>query len=141
VAQVRTAAPEGTTTLVAAPTAQPTPLPTATVLPTVAASPTPTPTATLGPEARSTATAAAAVRGVTVEAKIGGRVWVQVESDGQVSYAGILQPGERKVWRAEKRLSLYVGDASLVDVTFNGQTLGPMGAKGEVARQEWTSAR
>jgi hypothetical protein len=78
---------------------------------------------------------------VNIEAKINGRVWAQVEADGQVTYSGILQPGERKVWRAERKLTLYVGDGSLVEVTFNGQTLGALGAKGEVAKQEWSSPR
>lgn len=139
VAQVRTPGPEAAPA--AAPTAQPTPLPTATSAPTAVPSPTPQPSPTLGAEARSTATAAAAVRGVTIDAKISGRVWAQVESDGRVSYSGILQPGERKVWRAERRLSLYVGDGGLVDVTYNGQTIGPLGPKGEVARQEWAASR
>jgi cytoskeleton protein RodZ len=140
VAQVRTPGPE-LAPVAAVPTPQPTAQPTATSAPTAVPSPSPQPTPTLGAEARSTATAAAAMRGVTVEAKISGRVWAQVESDGQVSYSGILMPGERKVWRAERKLSLYVGDGALVEVIHNGQTLGPLGAKGEVARQEWSATR
>lgn len=138
--QVRTpvasAEAAGAPTVTTAPTTT-----TAPAIATVAPSPTTPPTPTLGAEARATVTAVAAVRGVTVEAKINGRVWVQVEADGQVSYSGILQPGERKVWRAERKLTLYVGDGSLVEVTFNGQTLGPLGPKGEVAKQEWSSPR
>lgn len=140
VAQVPTPPPAERSQVVA-PTATAPPVLTTAPSPAMAASPTPPPTATLTTDARQTATAAASVRGVTVDAKVSGRVWVQVEADGQVSYSGILQPGERKVWRAERRLALYVGDGSLVQVVVNGQTVGALGPKGEVAKQEWSSPR
>jgi hypothetical protein len=115
-------------------------LPTATITPP-SPSPTPPPIPTLGPEDRATATAAAALRGLTLEARTNGRVWAQAELDGQIAYAGILMPGERRTWRAERRLALYVGDAGLVEVTVNGRTLGTLGPSGEVVRQEWTASR
>src|SRR5581483_10735893 len=109
--------------------------------PAPALQPTPQPSPTLPPDAQASATAAAGQRGVTIDAKTSGRVWVQVEADGQVTFAGILQPGEHKVWRAERRLSLYVGDAGLVDVIYNGLAVGQIGPKGEVAKKEWLASR
>jgi cytoskeletal protein RodZ len=132
------------------PTAAPTraealaqPSATATPLPTGTPSPPPTRTAspTLAPQAATTATAAAAVRGVTVEVRASGRVWAQVDADGQVVYSGILQSGEKKTWKADRMLQLHVGDAGLVEVTHNGQALGRLGPPGEVVKREWVSAR
>jgi hypothetical protein len=78
---------------------------------------------------------------VTVEARVSGRVWAQVEADGQVVFSGILQTGEKKTWKAERALALHVGNAGLVEVTHNGQSLGRLGPAGEVVKREWTSAR
>lgn len=122
-------------------TVQPTAVPTARRSPTAQPSPTAAPSPTLGPAAQATATAAAGVRGVTVEARIGGRVWAQVESDGQIVYSGILMPGEKRTWKAEQRILMHVGDGALIDVTFNGRGLGPVGAPGEVVKSEWIATR
>jgi cytoskeletal protein RodZ len=135
-----------------APTPSPAPTATATQRPAAAqaarpspTTPPPSPTAqpspTLSAEGVATATAAAAVRGVTIEARIGGRVWVQVESDGQIAYSGILMPGEKKTWRAERRVLMHVGDGAMVDLTFNGRTLGRAGPPGEVVKAEWVATR
>jgi cytoskeleton protein RodZ len=121
--------------------ATPTTLPTATARPTVPATATVPPSPTLAPPAAATATAAAGIRGVTVEARATGRVWAQAEADGQVVFSGILQTSEKKTWKADRRIVLHVGNAGLVDVTYNGQVLGHLGPEGEVVRQEWTSSR
>jgi cytoskeleton protein RodZ len=121
--------------------ASPTALPTATVRPTVPATATVPPSPTLAPPAAATATAAAGIRGVTVEARATGRVWAQAEADGQVVFSGILQTSEKKTWKADRRIVLHVGNAGLVDVTYNGQALGYLGPEGEVVKREWTSSR
>lgn len=125
------------------PTAEATtvPAPTSTPLPTVQPTSTPVPEPTLAPEARQTATAAAAVRGVRLEVRSMDRVWAQVDIDGVVAYSGTLMPGERRQWRGERRASLHVGNAGLVEVTFNGQSLGTLGPRGEVVKKEWLAAR
>jgi cytoskeletal protein RodZ len=116
-----------------------TPLPTSS--PTAPATSTRPPSPTLAPQAATTATAAAAIRGVTVEVRASARVWAQVDADGQVVYSGILQSGEKKTWKADRILLLHVGDGGLVEVTHNGQSLGRLGQAGEVVKREWTSAR
>jgi hypothetical protein len=78
---------------------------------------------------------------VTVEARATGRVWAQAEADGQVVFSGILQTSEKKTWRADRRILLHVGNAGLVEVTYNGQALGNLGPEGEVVKREWTSSR
>jgi cytoskeleton protein RodZ len=121
--------------------ASPTPAPTATARPTVVPTATPPPSPTMAPPAAATATAAAGIRGVTVEARATGRVWAQAEADGQVVFSGILQNSEKKTWKADRRILLHVGNAGLVEVTYNGQVLGHIGPDGEVVKREWTSAR
>ncbi|HEY3108155.1 MAG TPA: RodZ domain-containing protein [Chloroflexota bacterium] len=122
-------------------TPRPTAVPTAQPSPTVPPSPTPPPSPTIGAAGQATATAAAAVRGVTIEARVGGRVWAQVESDGQIVYSGILMPGEKRTWKAEKRVLMHVGDGGLIEVAFNGRALGPVGPDGEVVKSEWVATR
>ena len=110
---------------------------TASILPTN----TPVPSPTLPPAAIGTETVAASIRGVTAEIRVLGRVWAQFEVDNQVTFAGIMAPGERRVVRAERKITAHVGDGALVEATVNGRSLGPVGPAGEVVRLEWTSQR
>jgi cytoskeleton protein RodZ len=131
----------------ARPSATPSPAPTARpiVVPSPTGRPSPSPTVapspTLGAEGRATATAAAGMRGVTIEARASARVWSQIESDGQVVFAGILMPGEKRTWKAEKGIVMHAGDGALIEVTVNGRALGPMGDPGEVVKAEWLASR
>jgi cytoskeleton protein RodZ len=120
--------------------ALPTPAPTPTARPTTAPTATVPPSPTFAPPAAATATAAAGLRGVTVEARATGRVWAQAEADGQVVFSGVLQNSEKKTWKADSRILLHIGNAGLVEVTRNGQVLGHLGRDGEVVKREWTSA-
>jgi cytoskeletal protein RodZ len=136
-----TAAPTREPLPTATGTPRPTAVPTAQPSPTVPPSPIPPPSPTMSAAGRATATTAAAVRGVTIEARVGGRVWAQVESDGQIVYSGILMPGEKRTWKAEKRVLMHVGDGGLIEIAFNGRSLGPVGAAGEVVKSEWVATR
>ena len=40
------------------------------------------------------------------------------------------KPGEKKTWKADRKIVMHVGDGALVDVSFNGRTLGPVGQPG-----------
>lgn len=116
--------------------ASPSPV-TASVFPTN----TPVPSPTLAPAALGTETVAASLRGVTAEIRVLGRVWGQIEVDNQVTFAGIMAPGERRVVRAERKITAHFGDGALVEATVNGRSLGPVGPAREVVRLEWTSQR
>jgi cytoskeletal protein RodZ len=120
------------------PTTQPSPTFT---MPTPPPSSTAVPTPTLAPEAVGTATVAASLRGVTMDVRPSGRVWLQVESDTQVVFSGVIMPGDRRSWRGDRVVSLHVGDAALVDVQVNGRAVGALGAAGEVIKKEWTAQR
>jgi len=124
-------------------TAAPTPVPPPTrpPSPTPPPSVTPPPTATMSSDGRATATPAAAMLGVKVEARATARVWTQVEADGEVVFSGLLMPGEQKTWKAERRIFMHLGDAALVELTHNGRQLGPAGPPGKVVKLEWSSSR
>ncbi len=78
--------------------------------------------------------------GVFIEAITTDRAWVQIETDSRVVYSGILNAGERRSWAANQRLMLWTGNAGSVSVTYNGKSLGRLGAIGEVVRITWTAA-
>jgi cytoskeleton protein RodZ len=122
--------PESTTAAVPSPTVEgvvrltPPAVP-ATIPATVAAaSPIPSPTI---------------VRGVRIDVLASGRVWLQVEADGKVSFSGIINAGDRKTWNASSKLLLWSGNAGNVSVVFNGKSLGLLGAPGEVVKVTWVA--
>ncbi|MCL5111033.1 MAG: DUF4115 domain-containing protein [Chloroflexi bacterium] len=98
------------------------------------------PTATLAPS--PTATQAI---GVTVELRIvSDRCWIRAIADDQVVTKGadqgeILNPGESRVFKADRYVLLRVGNAGAADVTFNGIREGTMGPIGAVREKEWRS--
>ncbi len=113
--------------------ATPTPNP-PLVLPvaTPTAIPTQAPTATLQP----TNTPAS---GVKIDATMLGRVWVQVETDGRVSFSGILNAGDNRSWTATREIMVWAGDAANVSVTFNGKSIGRLGSPGQVLKVTWSA--
>ena len=65
-------------------------------------------------------------------------VWVSVESDGKRVYRGTLQGQERKELEASGKLIALVGNAGGLEVSVNGNPLGPLGQRGEVCLLELT---
>jgi cytoskeletal protein RodZ len=116
-------APTSTTERVPLLVAQ-TPTPVPSPLPTAAIVPTPTPTRNPG---------------ILIDAVTSDRAWVQVESDNRVVFSGTLNPGEHRSWAAAQRLMLWTGNAAGVSVTYNGKSLGRLGAVGEVVKLTWTA--
>ncbi len=133
------------------PTAQPTAtersagttLPTATLTPSVTAetsaptqtqtTPTLEPTLTLTLSPSPSATPSRPVYlGIFVELVFTDTSWVQVSTDGVRQFQGELEDGTYRSWYAEERLELRIGNAGAVLVTLNGQSLGTLGAVGEV---------
>ncbi|HFD39882.1 MAG TPA: helix-turn-helix domain-containing protein, partial [Anaerolineae bacterium] len=58
--------------------------------------------------------------------------WIQVTVDGVREFQGELPAETRRSWYGEERIELRVGNAGAVQVTLNGQSLGTLGAPGEV---------
>ncbi|MFN3678987.1 helix-turn-helix domain-containing protein [Thermosynechococcus sp.] len=104
------------------PTASPSPIPT----PTVAATPTLSPTI---PET------------VEVKLSLSDAAWLEVEADGRVVYAGVLESGTERRWQAKERLIVRTGNAGAVKVSVNNGPSQPMGQPGEVTEKEFLASQ
>ncbi|MFN4280565.1 helix-turn-helix domain-containing protein [Thermosynechococcus sp.] len=100
--------------------------------PTVSPSPTPTPAAAATPTPRPTAPET-----VEVKLSLAAAAWLEVEADGQVVYAGILESGTERSWQAKERLIVRTGNAGAVKVSVNNSPPQPMGQPGEVTEKEF----
>jgi cytoskeletal protein RodZ len=69
---------------------------------------------------------------LAVTAKFIDECWTQVIADGKEVYEGIPNPGETLSWEAEQNITLTLGNASGVDISYNGKPQGKLGSKGEV---------
>ncbi|GAA1443238.1 helix-turn-helix domain-containing protein [Nocardiopsis tropica] len=62
-----------------------------------------------------------------------GRSWIKVTApDGSDLFTGFLLKGEPQEYATEEGVSLWVGDAGSVEVSVDGEVLGPAGEIGEV---------
>ncbi len=72
---------------------------------------------------------------VRVLVEMQGQSWLRITADGDVSFEGVLQQGESRVWTADERLVIRAGNAGGVMVSFNdgdAQSLGQPGMVTEV---------
>jgi len=60
------------------------------------------------------------------------RAWVAVDADGKTVLQRVLNPNEVETLRAQKSFDVTAGNAQAVILTLNGQTLKPLGRRGEV---------
>lgn len=74
---------------------------------------------------------------IQVKDEQGARCWVEVRADGERIYAGTLERAEQKVFTAEEKIKITLGNAGAVAVTYNGEEFGSPGKKGEVVSLEF----
>lgn len=60
--------------------------------------------------------------------------WVVVQIDGGSPHEALLRAGERVSWKGNEQFTLTLGNAGGVKVELNGDTKGPFGPSGTVAR-------
>lgn len=60
------------------------------------------------------------------------RTWVMVKRDNEKPFDVILWEGDVANWFAEERISLRIGNAQGVEITYNGIPLKNLGSQGEV---------
>lgn len=77
---------------------------------------------------------------IVIIAKYTDACWTLVIADGKEIYEGIPRVGETLTWDAQSNLTVQLGNASGVEMTYNGQSLGQMGRKGEVLKKTFTAA-
>lgn len=69
---------------------------------------------------------------VVITAKYTEQCWTSVTADGNIIYEGTPLSGDTITWEAQKNITITVGNAGGVDIISNGQSVGKLGAKGEV---------
>ena len=60
------------------------------------------------------------------------RAWVAVDADGKAVLQRVLNPNEVQTLKAHESFDFTTGNAQAVILTLNGQTLKPLGRRGEV---------
>ncbi len=131
----------------------PTPLPTLalpdepillTPLPTVALPPTPTPPILLptptSPILSTNTPTPIGYTGVRVELVIRQPSWVQILTDDEKVFEGVLLAGENQSWSSQQRVAIMAGNGGGVEVIVNGINRGLMGDEGQVVEQVWEKA-
>lgn len=66
------------------------------------------------------------------------RAWVAVDADGRTVLQRVLNPNEVETVKAHKSFDVTAGNAQSVILTLNGETLKPLGRRGEVGRVHLT---
>ena len=110
----------------------PAPTPAATPLPDaqVAAEQNPAPAQTS--PATPPATATSPSQSMTLQVAATERSWVAVDADGKMVLQRVLGPGEFETLQAKETFDVTTGNALGVVLTLNGETLKPLGRRGEV---------
>lgn len=70
--------------------------------------------------------------GLTLQVAATERAWVAVDADGKMVMQRVLGPGEFENLRAKDSFEVTTGNALGIVLTLNGETLKPMGRRGEV---------
>ena len=70
----------------------------------------------------------------TLEIEATQLTWVVVKSDKQTPNEALLQPGQRKTWKANEQFLITLGNAAGVVIRLNGVSQGPFGKPGQVVR-------
>lgn len=65
------------------------------------------------------------------------RCWVRVVADGKVIFERSMLAGEQATWRARESIRIKVGNASGIDVTYNGVHIGVLGKPGQVVERSF----
>ncbi len=74
---------------------------------------------------------------VNVGIAMTGQSWLRVVVDDEVAFEGILSEGASQTWSGERQISIRVGNAAAVSLSYNQSPLQPMGSEGEVVQQEF----
>jgi len=66
------------------------------------------------------------------------RAWVEVDADEKTVFQRVLNPDEVQTLHAQKSFNVTTGNAQAVILTLNGETLKPLGRRGEVKKVHLT---
>ncbi|MGM0507835.1 MAG: helix-turn-helix domain-containing protein [Fusobacteriota bacterium] len=66
-----------------------------------------------------------------------GRSWLEVKKNEEIIFNGYIQNGETYEVESSEKISVKIGDASNIEVNFNGENLGFLGEEKEVIKREF----
>jgi len=69
---------------------------------------------------------------IEVKMTLTAQSWLRVTSDGSTEFEGIMQPGDTRLWTADKALTIRAGNAGGVVVSFNNSEAAALGQPGMV---------
>ena len=77
--------------------------------------------------------------GLLVDIKATGNAWLRIFTDGGTKpvFEGFLREGDTWKGQAKERVRLRMGNAGDTRITLNGQTVEPLGKRGDVLTREW----
>lgn len=93
------------------------------------------------PAAGATATPASAPSTAPVQVTVTANdaAWVQVSTDGKVTFTGTLKPNETRAISAEEQVKILTGNAGALKISLNGKTLDALGPLGQVRTVKLTA--
>jgi len=62
--------------------------------------------------------------------------WVRIDIDGENTFSGILEKGDKKEFSPENNLYIKIGNGVAITAELNGTEYGPWGGSGEIAEAE-----
>lgn len=101
--------------------------------------PAPSSAQTQQQEAQPQQAAPAPVSGAEVSASFADDCWTEVKVDGNVVLSETVKAGSQLTWKGTKQVDVTVGNAGAVDITFNGQPAGKLGAVGAVVTKSFAA--
>ena len=81
---------------------------------------------------------AVAPAGVNLQATFSGDCWTRVIVDGGVAYEGMIVAGQSFDWNGKESVNVLLGNAGAAQFVMNGQTVGTIGAYGDVVEKNFT---
>jgi cytoskeleton protein RodZ len=99
---------------------------------TSSGAPTVAPPAALASREPTTPGIAGAGGGLVLQVAATERAWVAVDVDGKTALQQVLNPGEIHTLQAKESFDVTTGNAQGIILTLNGETLKPLGQRGEV---------
>lgn len=69
---------------------------------------------------------------VVIKATYTEQCWTSVTADGKDIFEGTPKIGDTITWEAQKNIVITAGNAGGIDIVSNGQSVGKLGAKGDV---------
>lgn len=104
----------------------------------VAPPPAAAPQTAIAGDGAATAPAPAQAAGLTMEIAPKAACWVSVTVDGEPSFSGLMNAGEKRQIAARDEILVTVGDAGAFAYMLNGSEGKPLGAPGEVVSKRIT---